>query len=303
MAMRTPTMIIQRLALVILLATLSTFMIFMLIYLVPGAHVSGNPILSYTYWLKIGLTGSSATGIPVSALLATRTSLTLAISIPATLLLILLAWSLSWNQVCKQSKFAKVVGDVLSAVSGLPGIAVSFTVVLVCLVTWGVLLDASTTLGWSRRLIAGIVAVWVLAITDGRLGMALRHLREEISRIRSQPFVVALAARGVNVERHIRRNLIPSVTALGIGSSISILGWTFVIERIFGIRGLGYQLVTEFQNGNYEMILLITGISTVLTLIIRLIGEIVIALFDPRLRVSQIKQGLNRQVFAPSKET
>ena len=59
-----------------------------------------------------------------------------------------------------------------------------------------------------------------------------------------------------------------------------------VIERIFGIPGMGNLLVNSIVQQDFNVIQAIVLLITVLTVICNILSDIVLGLLDPRIRIS-----------------
>ncbi len=88
------------------------------------------------------------------------------------------------------------------------------------------------------------------------------------------------------VWRHALRNAIqPVVTYLGPLTAMVLTG-SFVIERIYGIPGLGRYYVTNIYNRDYPVILGVTVFYCALLVLMNLLVDILYVWLDPRIRLS-----------------
>jgi len=125
----------------------------------------------------------------------------------------------------------------------------------------------------------------------GALPMAYiaRLTRANMVEVIGQDYILTAKAKGLSpfkiAMHHLLKNsLLPVITYLGPLSS-SILTGSFVIEKIFGIPGLGGWFVSSIINRDYTVIMGVTVFySTILMLSIFCV-DLLYYLLDPRLRV------------------
>ena len=104
----------------------------------------------------------------------------------------------------------------------------------------------------------------------------------------SQDYVRTAFAKGLNEKRvvlfhAVRNSLIPLAT--GIGSIIGVfLAGSYLIERIFGIDGIGLLTFKAIGTRDYGIIMGFLVIGVIIRLIGNLISDLCYALIDPRIR-------------------
>ena len=104
----------------------------------------------------------------------------------------------------------------------------------------------------------------------------------------SQDYVRTAFAKGLSEKRVIsfhavRNSLIPLAT--GIGSLIGVvLGGSYLIERTFGIDGIGMLGFNALLDKDYNIMMGFLAITTIIRLIGNLISDLTYAAIDPRIR-------------------
>jgi ABC-type dipeptide/oligopeptide/nickel transport system permease component len=148
-------------------------------------------------------------------------------------------------------------------------------------------------LGWFP--VAGVEDGWpssylLPAIVLGILGLATtaRLMRTSLIETLSSDFIRTAVAKGLPRRRIVlnhalRNSLIPVVTYLAVDLG-GLLGGAVIIEGIFNIPGLGFQVFEgiKLQNGP-----VVVGISTLLVLIFlaaNLVVDVLYGVLDPRIR-------------------
>lgn len=94
-----------------------------------------------------------------------------------------------------------------------------------------------------------------------------------------------LSGREITIRHTIRNTLLPIVSYMGPLVS-AILTGSFVIEKIFGIPGLGMHFVTSITNRDYTVIMGVTVFFSILLLVSILLVDIAYGLIDPRIKIT-----------------
>jgi peptide/nickel transport system permease protein len=124
------------------------------------------------------------------------------------------------------------------------------------------------------------------------LGYALwsRYMRSSVMDNLVQDYVRTARAKGASERRvlwgHVFRNsLISIVTLLGLSLPALVAGAIF-IEVVFNFPGLGLAFYTASLNDDYQSLLGITLITTLVTILGNLLADVGYAVLDPRVRYS-----------------
>jgi ABC-type dipeptide/oligopeptide/nickel transport system permease component len=149
-------------------------------------------------------------------------------------------------------------------------------------------LDVLPTHGWGGFFDTQII---LPAVAMGVPGIAIiaRLTRASTLDVVSQDYVRTARAKGLPESivrsRHILRNaMIPVVTTLGF--SLASLAFTsFIVERFFGIPGVGNLLIESFFARDYPVINAVTLIGTTLFVLAMLLVDLIYPVMDPRIRL------------------
>jgi oligopeptide transport system permease protein len=91
--------------------------------------------------------------------------------------------------------------------------------------------------------------------------------------------------------KHVVRNaILPVVTYVGPMTANIITG-SVVIERIFGIGGIGKVFVDSITTRDYTMIMGVTIFYGILLMVARFITDIAYGFIDPRIKLTGGKEG------------
>ena len=143
------------------------------------------------------------------------------------------------------------------------------------------------TTGWGK-VEHMILPVVVLAI--GSVAAYARYMKSSVLEVINQDYILTAQAKGVSsfnvTVKHVLRNaILPAITILGPRIA-GIFTGSFVVEKIFGIPGLGFYYVNSINDRDYTMILGTTVFYAALFIIVQLLVDILYGLIDPRIRVS-----------------
>ncbi len=127
-----------------------------------------------------------------------------------------------------------------------------------------------------------------IALAFAPIAFIARLTRSNMLEVFNQEYVLTARAKGLSesavVAKHVIRNaILPVITYLGPLAASLITG-SFVVEKIFGIPGIGMHFVTSISNRDYTIIMGITVFYSILLLFAVLIVDILYALIDPRIR-------------------
>ena len=97
-----------------------------------------------------------------------------------------------------------------------------------------------------------------------------------------------LSGRVVIFKHALRNSLIPIVTYMG-PLIAGILTGSFVVEKIFGIPGLGNEFVSTITSRDYTMLLGVVIFFSTLIVVCNLIVDILYVIIDPRIKLSNLE--------------
>ncbi len=130
------------------------------------------------------------------------------------------------------------------------------------------------------------VLIWVVS----SLGATVRFYRAVFVEEMQREYVVAARAKGLAwprvLARHVLPNaMIPILTLLVMDLPMLFTG-SILLENFFGIPGLGNMSVNAINASDLPVIKALTFIGAALYLIANIVGDLLYAWFDPRVRTS-----------------
>lgn len=309
---------ISRIFQTVLVTLVMSFLLFMLIGLMPGDPIEnmfeGNPsltpelisqmrelygldqplIVRYWHWFLAAIQGdlgySSLYFRPVMDVLGpalVQTSkllaLTLLVSVPSAMLLGTLAARKPNGLV------DTAVGIFSFAAISMPNFWVSLLLIILFSVNLGWLPASGSPLtndaSFWVEMQHMILPVAVLAMFH--MGPLVRYVRAAMIETLSADFVRTARAKGLSektvLSRHALRNaLIPMVTVLALSFGHLFSG-ALVIETIFGMLGMGKMIYDAVGNIDFNLALIGLLLATVVVLVSNLLADLGYALLDPRI--------------------
>ena len=131
----------------------------------------------------------------------------------------------------------------------------------------------------------------VLTLTLVTIATFARYMRSSALDSLGQEYVEAARARGAGERRvlsaHVLRNsLVPVVTLVGL-SFPQIIGGAVVVESLFNIQGMGWQIWQAVVNHDFPVTLGFTLVIGVGAVAGSLLADVGYAVLDPRVRYAQ----------------
>ena len=307
--------------LLMLAATLlvSSFVIFSALYLAPGnpiAVLSGgrslppdairilenryhlrDPFLTqYWLWLTNALHGDLGISIllreNVSTLIEQRAGTTAALVLYSSILIVIIGVGMGLIGGLKPGWIDTSV-IVTSAVSAaLP----SFVAAIVLILVFSVGLGWFPSLGTGVGLVDGIyhLTLPAVALAASSLAIVARVTRTAVREEFGREHVQTAISRGIPypqlVRRHVLRNAaIPITTITGV-TIASLIAGAAVVERAFGLNGLGAYLVSAANSKDFAVVQGISLVLVTIFVVVNLVVDILYSLLDPRISLGSRAQ-------------
>ncbi|WP_256415244.1 ABC transporter permease [Acinetobacter sp. 5862] len=232
---------------------------------------------------------SWSTGEPVSQIILTRLGPSLTLLIPLTILQtvisIILALAVASVRGSLTDRMVMMLCTIGMSISILVYIIV-FQYVLAYQLSW------FPVQGWSDQFSQNLFQYSLLPILIMlvvSIAPTLRLYRSFVLDEINQDYVRTARAKGVGGSRvlsvHVLRNAsIPIVTEV-MASLPALLIGAFLIERFFGIPGIGREIIIAVERSDFPVIKAITVYIAVVTMIFNLIADLIYKLLDPRVQL------------------
>ena len=120
-----------------------------------------------------------------------------------------------------------------------------------------------------------------------------RYTRAELSEVLTGDYMLLARTKGLTkaqaISRHAMRNAMVVILPMIIGEFIGILGGSLIIEKIFGIPGIGSMFVNSIGLRDYNFFMALTVFYTFIGLASGIITDISYGIIDPRIRMGSKK--------------
>lgn len=288
----------------------ATFLIFAMVYLMPGdpvaalggdrglsdaayAEIAARYNLDKPFWMQYLLYlkgvftldfGTTFSGQPVTAVMARAFPITVKLALYALAIEGILGIALGVIAGVKRGGIFDSTILVLSLLLiSVPTFVLGFVLQFILGVKLGVF---PTTVGANVTL----QSLTMPAIVLGGVSLAyvIRLTRQSVSENVSADYVRTARAKGLAngtvMTRHVLRNsLIPVATFLG-GDLGALMGGAIITEGIFNISGVGGTLWQAIIKGEPATVVSVTTVLVLVYIVANLIVDLLYAVLDPRIR-------------------
>ncbi len=303
--------IIKRLGVGVLLLLCVSFIVFGMLYLMPGDPVTlmagplvkvenleglriqyglDRPLLvQYFDWMrKIIFEGDFGISykyrIAVGSLLKNAIPISLKLTVTTMLISNLIALPL--GLLCaykKDTLFDRLTVNTTLILTAIP----SFWLAVILMLVFAVNLKWFPVSGfesWKNYVLP--VATGVI----GGLASTIRLTKSEALEVLREKYVTTAYAKGLDrntvLTKHVLRNSLIVITVNLFMSLPWLISGYIIIERIFGIAGMGSLMIDAIIKQDFNVVQACILIITVLTIICNILSDIVLGLLDPRIRIS-----------------
>ena len=310
--------ILRRLLQAIPVLFFSTFLVFMVIHLIPGdaAAVLAGPnatpealaairkdmgldqplLVQYVVWVAHLLQGdlgkSTLSGQPIVKLLQARAPATIELTLAAMCISMIIALPLGvLSATHVRGRLEWFISTIQSLWLAIPNFwagilaIIIFSLVLRWLPPGGRVADANNIGDSVKSLImpATVLALYLAA------GLS-RFIKFNLLEVFFDDYVRTARAKGLSdtvvVYRHALRNaLLPVVTILGVQFA-SLLGGAIIIESVFSWPGVGGLMIDGISNRDYAVVQGGLLLLVMLFIVINLLVDLTYAVIDPRIRLA-----------------
>jgi len=127
-----------------------------------------------------------------------------------------------------------------------------------------------------------------LALSALPTAIIARLTRSSMIEVLQQDYILTARAKGLStfqvvIKHALRNTLLPVVSFLG-PLTANVLTGSFVVEKIFGIPGLGQWFVLSVANRDYSLIMALTIFYSAFLMLSVFIVDILYSLLDPRIK-------------------
>ncbi|MYM96163.1 ABC transporter permease [Duganella sp. BJB488] len=233
---------------------------------------------------------SWATGEPVSHIIATRLGPSLTVLLPLTLLETLLGIALALGVAFVRGSLT----DRAVMIACTVGMSVSILVYIIVF-QYGLAykLGLFPVQGWGEGFWENLLRYATLPILIGlavSIAPTLRLYRSFVLDEVGQDYVRTARAKGLGERRvmwvHVLRNAaIPIITHVMANLPALLIG-AFLLERFFGIPGIGREVILAVERSDFPVIKAITVYVAAATMVFNLLTDLMYQAVDPRVQLT-----------------
>ncbi len=131
----------------------------------------------------------------------------------------------------------------------------------------------------------------VACLSFNPIAYIARQTRSSMLEVMEQDYIRTARAKGlaelrVVLKHGLKNAVMPVITYLG-PLVAGLLTGSFVVERLFSVPGIGREFVTSISDRDYTVIMGMTVFFGAFVIISNLVVDIVYALIDPRVKISE----------------
>lgn len=131
----------------------------------------------------------------------------------------------------------------------------------------------------------------ILALSFGQIAYLARFTRAELTETLTSDYMLLARTKGLTraqaTSRHALKNAMVPILPTIISSFVSILGGSFVIEKIFSIPGVGSLYIMAVNQLDYDVFMVDTVFYTFISLLAGILVDISYGFIDPRIRMGE----------------
>jgi ABC-type dipeptide/oligopeptide/nickel transport system permease component len=129
----------------------------------------------------------------------------------------------------------------------------------------------------------------VFALCLGSIAGYARYTRAELSEVLTGEFMLLARTKGLTkkqaIYRHAMRNSMVVIFPSILSEFVSVLSGSLIIEKMFGINGVGGLYLNSITFQDYDFFMLLSGFYTLVSLTAAIVIDISYGFIDPRIRM------------------
>lgn len=129
----------------------------------------------------------------------------------------------------------------------------------------------------------------ILSMSFGTIASLMRFTRAELTETLTSDYMLLARTKGLTrrqaTMRHALRNSMVPILPMIISEFVMVLSGSLIIEKIFGIPGIGSTYVSSILQRDYSLFLAVSMFYTVISLVATLVIDLSYGLVDPRIRM------------------
>ena len=216
---------------------------------------------------------------------------TILINIYSTLIGVPIGLALGILAALKKNKWQdQVINIVIILLISVPGIVLALMIQYVfCFKLGWFPLTMSTSDDYFTWEVFRSMLPAVFALCLGSIASYARYTRAELSEVLTGEFMLLARTKGLTkrqaIYRHAMRNSMVVIFPSILSEFVSVLSGSLIIERMFGINGVGGLYLNSITFQDYDFFMLLSGFYTLVSLTAAIVIDISYGFIDPRIRM------------------
>ncbi len=133
----------------------------------------------------------------------------------------------------------------------------------------------------------------IMSLAFGTIAGFTRTTRAELTEVLTSEFMLLARTKGLTraqaTVRHAMKNCLVVILPAIFGNFIGILSGSLIIEKIFGVPGVGGLYLSAINAQDYPMFMLLTVFYTAIGLVAGIVVDVSYGFIDPRIRMGSKK--------------
>lgn len=248
----------------------------------------------YVNWLANFVRGDFGTSykfdMPVAQLLGSRIGVTFTLAAMALVLILVISLPLGLLAARFRGGWVDRLLTVLNQITmSIPNFIVGILLVLIC----GLVLKLFSPGGYQPPSAGLGQYLWfmffpALAVALPRSAMTIKMLRSSVLSEMDSDYIRTARSKGNTpgsiLWRHVLRNAMIPVVTFVASAMAGIVAGSIVVEKVFGIPGMGLLLITSINNRDHPVVQAIIVLVAAVVVLCNFLADLLYRVMDPRLR-------------------
>lgn len=248
----------------------------------------------YVNWLANFVRGDFGTSykfdMPVAQLLGSRVGVTFTLAAMALVLILVISLPLGLLAARFRGGWVDRLLTVLNQITmSIPNFIVGILLVLIC----GLVLKLFSPGGYQPPSAGLGQYLWfmffpALAVALPRSAMTIKMLRSSVLSEMDSDYIRTARSKGNTpgsiLWRHVLRNAMIPVVTFVASAMAGIVAGSIVVEKVFGIPGMGLLLITSINNRDHPVVQAIIVLVAAVVVLCNFLADLLYRVMDPRLR-------------------
>lgn len=240
-----------------------------------------------------GISESLYRGQDVWEVFVSKLPATLLVNLYAVLFSVPLGLALGIYAALKKNKWQDhVISALIMIFISVPGYVFALLIqyFLCYKLKWFPLQMESGTDWFSLDMFVSVIPA-VLSLGVSSIAGLARYMRAELSEVLNGEFMLLARIKGLTrvqaTTRHAMRNAMVPVFPVILGEFVGIISGSLIIEKIFGVPGVGQLYVNSVTALDYNFFMLLSAFYTLVGLVSGIVVDISYGFIDPRIRMGE----------------